>query len=119
FASFPTRRSSDLLRFSVLDTTVLPVPAIVPPVQLNGPDTVRSPAPLRVPPEKSRLLLIVELLAIVSVPAENLMGSELVRLLTASDFVWLWVVEAPATRLMLMTASSPDPGTLPVLRLPG
>src|SRR5262249_12508488 len=91
-------------------------PLMVPPIQLNWPETVSLPRPVSVPPESVNVLLIVEAAPRTSVPPESTMAFWLVRLWTESKLLKPWLTVTPA---LLMTTSSAGVGRVPVLQLAG
>ncbi len=61
---------------------VTPVPVMNPLVQVTGPLRVSVPAPVSVPPEKVKVLLICDVAAMESVASDDRLSAEsLVRLL--------------------------------------
>src|SRR5262249_40111303 len=86
----------------------------LPIFQVKSPLTARLPGPVNVPPSKSSVLLIEDVVANESEPAETTIAALLVRLWTKSIADVPWSTVMP---LVLMTAASADPGTMPELQL--
>jgi hypothetical protein len=78
---------------------------------------LRLPGPLSMPPDNVKVLLTVEVATVERIkrlPADNAIGSWLVRLLIESAAEELCVTVMPG---MLMTTSSFTPGKTPALQL--
>jgi hypothetical protein len=72
--------------------SVSPVPLIVPPDNVVGPESVIVPAPDTVPPDRAKSLLKFPVVVIDSEPAENEKLDAHVTLWATSAALVLWVM---------------------------
>ena len=99
------------LKLIPLLAKVVPVPDMVPLDQVNSPGSmVRSPAPVRVPPDCVKSLLMLDAESMVRVPLARVNASSL-RTLFIDVVAVRETTVVPATSWI--QASSPAPGTTP------